>query len=230
MQPVAESSEQRAVLFDLDETLLDRTASLKQFALWQATGMLRNQINHAQQFCDRFVELDDNGRVWKDRVYQQLTDEFAIQGWSMQELLSSYELCFSGFCQEKPGVSAAIKSLHQQGYRLGLISNGKTPFQERNFQALGLCKYFDVVIVSEAVELRKPDAAIFRLACERLDVPVSQAIFVGDNPIADIQGAHQAGMKTVYIPGFFGEHCVEADRVCSHFEQLPKLVQELKRL
>ena len=61
-----------AVFFDLDETVLDRSSSLKAFATWQAQGMLKNSVSDAELFCNRFVELDSNGKVWKDKVYAQL--------------------------------------------------------------------------------------------------------------------------------------------------------------
>ena len=83
------------VLFDLDETLLDRAGSLQDFVTWQARGMLRNSIENTREFCNRFVELDSNGAVWKDQVYLQLVHEFKITDWSVSEFLMIYELCFS---------------------------------------------------------------------------------------------------------------------------------------
>ena len=68
----------KSVLFDLDETLLDRSESLKEFALWQSKGMLRREISDPNLFCQRFVELDSNGGVLKNKVYSQLIDEFGI--------------------------------------------------------------------------------------------------------------------------------------------------------
>ena len=65
----------KAVLFDLDQTLLDRTASLKSFVDWQVKGMLRSQVSDRDLFIKRFIELDANGKVWKDRVYEILIDE-----------------------------------------------------------------------------------------------------------------------------------------------------------
>ena len=144
----------KAVMFDLDGTLIDRSVSLENFVRWQARGMLRAQVSQEDLFVNRFVELDANGSVWKDEVYQILIDEFSIKGWSVNELLTSYELCFSGFCQPKIGAVKAVRVLKQMGMKLALISNGKSPFQERNFNSLSIAPLFDAVIVSEAVNLR----------------------------------------------------------------------------
>jgi len=217
----------KAVLFDLDETILDRTASLKAFLAWQVNGMLRSSICDKDAFCARFIELDDAGRVWKDVVYKQLVHEFVIKDWSAQELLQSYELAFCGFCVAKQNVIEALHSLNQLGLKIGLISNGKSPFQERNFRALGVSHLFDVAIVSEAVGLRKPDKRIFELACEQLNINPEECIFVGDNPVADIKGARDSGMNTVFVPGSVWSTCEEADAVCINFANLMEIFESL---
>ena len=60
----------------------------------------------------------------------------------------------------------------------------------------------DAILISEAEGLRKPDAAIFCRAAERVGARPGECLFVGDNPEADIFGAHAAGMKTAWFnPG-----------------------------
>ena len=215
----------KAILFDLDETLLDRTVSLRKFVSWQAYGMLRQELRgNEPSFVERFIQIDANGSVWKDIVYKQLIEEFNIQNWSWAELLQSYELCFCAFAVEKEGVSRALETLKQDGHKLGLISNGRTPFQERNFRALDISDLFEAVTISEAVGMRKPDPEIFLMTCNQLGVAPSEAIFVGDNPVADIAGASGVGMFTVYVPGYYGESCERADVVCNYFQDLPQIV------
>ena len=72
---------------------------------------------------------------------------------------------------------------------MGLVSNGKTPFQEHNFYALGITDYFSTIVISEAIGLRKPDPAIYLYTCTQLGCNPSDCIFIGDNPKADIEGA-----------------------------------------
>ncbi|WP_460233179.1 HAD family hydrolase [Aurantivibrio plasticivorans] len=217
----------KAVFFDLDETILDRTRSLRDFVRWQAEGMLKNSIGDVDFFWQRFVELDSNGSVWKDRVYSKLVDEFSITEWTVSELLKTYELCFSNFCKPKSNALQAIRSLHGKGLKLGLVSNGKSPFQERNFDALGVSDLFDAVIVSDAVGCRKPDCAIFELACRSLEVSPEESVFVGDNPKADIDGARSFGMYTVYIPGCFGLTYDNAHANCNNFLELAGIVENV---
>ncbi len=70
----------KAVLFDLDEILLDRTQSLKDFVRWQTQGMLKSSINNDEEFGYHFIELVAQGNIWKDQVYQQLFHGFNIRG------------------------------------------------------------------------------------------------------------------------------------------------------
>lgn len=219
------SSHIKAILFDLDETILDRARSLEAFVLWQAKGMLRNSISDSQTFCQRFIQLDCHGKVWKDKVYSQLIEEFKISDWSVSELLQSYELCFSGFCKPKDHIIEALQLLKDKDYKLGLVSNGKFPFQKRNFNALGISHLFSTVIVSEEVGYRKPQKEIFRLACEHLKTSAEEVIFVGDNPEADIDGANNFGMYTIYIPSYFGETYSKANAICSDFSTLVGVIK-----
>lgn len=190
----------RAALFNLDETLLDRSGSLHDFVSWQANDMLRTSVNHADKFIERFIMLDNKGMLWKDKVYASLIEEFNITDWSVDELLHVYWLTFCAFCKPREGAAAAIKAFRAKGFKVGLVTNGKTPFQERNFKALGLSEYVDCVVVSDAVKLRKPDSAIYEFACNRLNADISTSVFIGDNPVADMQGAKNAGMGTIYVP------------------------------
>ena len=200
-----------AVLFDLDQTLLDRTASLRDFTAWQATRMLRADVADPDRFVSRFAELDANGRVGKDRVYGTLRREFALERWSVEELVASYELGFCAFAKPRAGAVDAVRELAARGLRLGLVSNGRTPFQERNFRALGIADDFGAVVVSEAVGLRKPDRRIFELACRRLGVRPAEAAFVGDDPAADVAGARAAGLQAVHLATATARPVVRAD-------------------
>lgn len=213
----------QAVIFDLDQTLLDRQASLLRFLEWQTTQMLNRELNDPASFIKRFIELDSHGEVWKDVVYSTLIREFDLHQRSVNELLSIYASDFWKFCVEKEGATEAITRLSKT-HRLGLISNGISPFQERNFRALEFAPLFQSVIVSEAIGLRKPDPAIFHLGCSQLGVEPAKAIYVGDNPTADIDGAKNAGLLTVFIPSGHYPDCPMADATCVDWENLPEIV------
>lgn len=217
----------KAVLFDLDQTLLNRTETLRRFLNWQINFYQLVPAVYKDQFIHRFLELDANGSVWKDVVYTQLIQEFTIRHYSMAQLLQCYIQELNKFSVEFEGVTAAVSELYQSGYQIGLISNGKNPFQEHNFQALGLSAFFSVILVSDAVGLRKPDSAIFHKACQQLQRSAEQCVFVGDNDIADIQGANRAGLKSIFFHPDPTVHSSDADLNMHHFSELSALIDQL---
>ncbi|MFW1923051.1 HAD family hydrolase [Acinetobacter geminorum] len=215
------------ILFDLDQTLLDRNTSLIKFVEWQVNFFQLVSQQNKQNFIARFIELDNNGNVWKDLVYSQLIEEFSIQAFSVDFLLESYVNDFNKFCSSFERVPEAIKNLYNKGYKLGLVSNGKSPFQENNFYALGLKEFFSTIIVSEAVGMRKPDRQIFEYACRELGCTPNECIFVGDNPKADIEGANKAGMKTIFFHPDPSICSTVADEKIHHYDQLETAINTL---
>jgi len=66
-------------------------------------------------------------------------------------------------------------------------------------QGLELAELFDAVVLCSDVGVAKPDAAIFQRALERLDVPASRAVVVGDDEVLDIEGARAAGLRAIDV-------------------------------
>jgi putative hydrolase of the HAD superfamily len=92
-----------------------------------------------------------------------------------------------------------LKKLHGK-FKLGIVSNFAIP--ECVYKLLerhSMSEFFDAVIVSGAVNKRKPSPEIFKRALEILNVKPEEAVFVGDTLDADIKGAKQAGMKAVFL-------------------------------
>lgn len=208
------------LLFDLDQTLLNRNASLVQFINWQVNFFQLIPQNKKDSFIQRFIELDNNGNVWKDIVYSRLIKEFNINTYNVDELLKSYINDFNKFSIGFENVQKVISDLYIKGYRLGLVSNGKTPFQEHNFYALGLTEYFSTIVVSDAIGLRKPDEKIFTYACDQLNCSPSSCIFIGDNPKADIEGAKNIGMKTIFFHQNLTLEPPTTDENIQHYDEL----------
>jgi HAD superfamily hydrolase (TIGR01549 family) len=92
-----------------------------------------------------------------------------------------------------------LKTL-KKTYRLGMISNFAIPECVLNLlKAGGIDKLFDVIVISGAVNRRKPHEEIFKSTLKIMDLNPSEAVFVGDTIDADIEGAKAVGMKAVYI-------------------------------
>jgi putative hydrolase of the HAD superfamily len=92
-----------------------------------------------------------------------------------------------------------LKNLHGK-YRLGVISNFALPeCVESIFEKFGLRGFFAAVVVSGAINKRKPNPEIFKKALGILGVSASRAVFVGDAPAMDVMGARNVGMKSILI-------------------------------
>lgn len=221
----------KAVLFDLDNTIMDRHGALHNFAADQHRRLFASRQPHvpAVAYRQRFVQLDDNGRLWKDAVYQQLITEFDLRDVSWEQLLAEYIDRFRFFCQPLPGFATMLANLQAANYRLGLITNGSYPFQKHNFAALGVAEAFELVLVSEHEGLRKPDPRLFQRALDKLGVAAAKAVYVGDNPIADIQGAQAVGMKAIFRPSPHWATCPTADATCAHLADLANILVGLSQ-
>jgi len=214
-----------AVFFDFDGTLLDREASLVKF-IEEQYERYKPELNEIdkQLYIKRFIELDARGYVWKDKVYSQLLVEMNIAGVTWQELLEDYITNFKHSCTGFQNLHEVLGKLKQMGLKMGMISNGKTHFQMANIKALDIEGYFDTILISEAVGLRKPDSQIFQKGLEALAVSASRSIFVGDHPENDVAASKRAGMMGIWKRDDYW-HSAEADYTIEELEELFVIIQ-----
>ena len=80
-----------------------------------------------------------------------------------------------------PGVFEGLEALRDSGWRIGIVTNGFTDFQNAKIDAVGLRAYVDVVCVSETEGSWKPESKIFQLAAERAGAPLEGGWMTGDS-------------------------------------------------
>lgn len=192
----------KAVLFDLDETLLDRTNSLIAFLAVQHArfGKRLGDVSLAE-WRDHFLLLDDRGRASKANVYPAILARFGGDAGTAPELLADYQANCSRHARANEGMGETLRALRARGLALGIVTNGQTEFQNRHIDALQLRPPVDAILISEAEGMRKPDPALFHRAATMLGVSANECLFVGDDPFTDILGAHRAGMQTAWLHG-----------------------------
>lgn len=127
-----------------------------------------------------------------------------------------------------------LDSLHQQGYRLGLITNAANAANSnRLIDKFALRRYFDVILISAEEKIRKPDTRIYSRALTRMGTSPGRAVMVGDTLTADILGAQNSGMKGVWItrrakrPENDLDH-IKPDRVISTLSQLLTVIPQIQ--
>jgi len=215
----------RAVLFDLDGTLFDRPTSVRRCIEAQYNGFpqILGEVPE-ERYVSRFLELEEHGYVPKEVVYLQLANELSLPSGSSDVLYTDFYARYHRYAIGFPELHSTLQRLSAQSLSLAIITNGGEAHQRATIRALGIEPYFDVILISEAVGIRKPDPRIFALACERLRVELSEAVFVGDHPSVDIQGARSSGMRSVWRRARHWGECAGADAVIEDLSALPSVL------
>lgn len=213
----------KAVIFDLDGTLLNRDESVKKFINSQYQR-LNQWVGHVpkETYTTRFFQLDNRGYVWKDTVYQQIVDHLKIEGITSNELLQDYLDNFKDSCVPFPNLISTLEDLRTRNIVLGIITNGFGQFQMDNIKALGIESYFETTLISEWEGIKKPNPKIFKRALEKLNVQPGECLFVGDHPLHDVKAARDVGMKGVWKRNGFWDY-VEADYIVKDLAEIPNL-------
>ena len=210
-----------AILFDMDDTLLDWSAAMPQ--AWQdyERSCLRRvwlwlakhgPVPPYPRFDEAFFrELRARWRRSKRNLVAPhlvdiLTHALAAVGVSdarceREALLAAYGDDPPPGVRPFPDVLPALRALRRRGLRFGLVTNASHPMSQRDgtLRAHGLLEFFpDCRLAAADVGYLKPHRAIFERALEKLGVGAEEAVFVGDNLVADIHGAQEAGMAAVW--------------------------------
>lgn len=200
----------KGFVFDLDGTLLDRDSSLKAFIVNQYDRIPELHSIEKNIYVDRFIELDNRGYVWKDKVYQQLVQEFNI-AYAWEELLDDYIANFHNHCIGFPNLHEILLYLKSCDLKLGMITNGYGDFQKNNIRALGIESCFDTILISEVEGIRKPDPEIFMRALKNLNLSPEEAAYVGDHPVNDVMASRRVGMKGIWKEDLYYDQTFERD-------------------
>jgi putative hydrolase of the HAD superfamily len=220
-----------AVLFDLDCTLVDRGHSIRQYALRFAEDF-RHRL--APTSVERLAEVLIAADGWGYRPATRTHDIATNLVWqarpSPEEISTHWNRHFASLVVAMDGAVEVLETLQRLGLALGLITNGTVRAQAQKLDLLGLRRYFQTVIVSEAVGAKKPHPAIFESALAGVGVAAAHAWFVGDHPENDILGASRAGLRTVWLASVHPwppEHALPHYQIDSLRELVPLIQAEL---
>ena len=219
-------TELQAVIFDLDDTLLDRRGSFDAFVRDQWKRFLPSvQAIELEQYVQTLTEHDRNGYGPRKGLFAGLTTRFGLPADVADSLLSDYRAKFPSACRLFPDALDTLASMRASGLKLGLITNGSFRMQSRKLECVALGSAFDTVLISDAEGISKPDVRIFLRALERLEVKPAAAAFVGDHPEVDIAGARAAGMRGIWRRAPWRSQAVDADAVIDQLADLIALLE-----
>jgi phosphoglycolate phosphatase len=210
----------RAVLFDLDGTLIDSLPDL-------AAAVNRLLAGEGR----RALEPDAVKAMVGDGAGTLVARAFAARGGLpgpevepfLRRFMADYEPRSAELTRPWPGVVETLAALKQSGLALAVCTNKPSAATDAILQALGLAQWFDVVVGADATPALKPDPAHVTVILERLGVTAEQAVMLGDSA-NDVRAAKAAGVATVVLSFGYAHGPVAelgADLIIDDFRQLP---------
>jgi HAD superfamily hydrolase (TIGR01549 family) len=211
----------KAILFDLDDTLFDRQ---------RAQLMILDVI--AREFYDVFASIDRQAMVdaflesdrltilefygdiytiqnTRTRRAQVFLDLLGLDGAHADAIAELYVEVYPRSDAPVDGAVAVVETLAPK-FQLGIVSNGAPDVQYRKLETLGLRRWFDCVVLSEELGIRKPDPRVFWHATRLLNREPEECLYVGDSYAADVVGGKEASVQVCWFnPG--GLHPAQVD-------------------
>jgi putative hydrolase of the HAD superfamily len=191
----------RAVIFDLDNTLIDFMRMKDAAVRAAADAMVDAGLPMPAEEAVRGIEA-----VYQEKgiEYQQVFDDFLAHalGEVDWEILASGVLAYRRIREAHlvlyPHANRTLVELAKLGIKLAVVSDAPRREAWLRLVALGIHHLFDYVITFDDTGRHKPDPAPFQRALELLEVAPEEALMVGDWAERDVVGAGQVGMQTVF--------------------------------
>jgi len=210
----------KAVLFDVDGTLVDSIPALLTVARRAAPGLpvseelVRRTLNEQRFFWDSLLPPEAPGRA--ERIAAMTAE--ALRLWP--EVLREH-------ARAVPGLAATLDALRARGLKLGIVTGAR----EGSFEPLrraGVFERFAAVITRAQVARGKPHPDSLLMGAEALAVAAADAVYVGDTPI-DVEAARAAGMSAVAVLSGAGNSALLSaagpDRIVSSVARLPQVLE-----
>jgi HAD superfamily hydrolase (TIGR01662 family) len=173
------------------------------------------ELTGAQETPDAFYEkLEARYKVLRKRAKENLIEASEKEMWTQWmlpdfpakkigplagKLTRLWRDC-DGRRVPREDVKKVVIELSKRGYLLGIIANTITETEIPDWlESDGLAKYFKTVVLSSKVGIRKPNPEIYWEAARRIGVEPARCVYVGDNPVRDVEGAQLAGFGMMII-------------------------------
>ena len=225
----------KAIIFDLDNTLLD-FVKMKQFAVKASiTAMNEAGLN-----------------VDEEKGYKDIMDLYMTTGWENQLVFDdslnqtrgevsniilaagvvAYRRAREATLLVYPNVNKTIIELLKKQIRLAVVSDAPSREAWMRLYYLNLHHVFDPVLTFDDTGVRKPSPKPFKLALEKMNLNPEEVLMIGDWPDRDVVGASQIGMKTIFARygDTFGTKDSGADWDVNDIYEVVGIIKELNNV
>ncbi len=221
------------LFFDLDHTLwdFDTNAKIALTEIYKIFNLEERKIPfdifytkylyHNNILWERYQKgfITSEELKWR-RMWRTLLD-FKVANEQLAKDISSKFLTILPIQQKLfPYAIEILDYLVTKNYTLHLITNGFEKVQWSKINNSGLNKYFTHVITSESSNSLKPKKEIFEYAMQKAGANLQESIMLGDNLLADIQGAINIGMDSVFVNHINATTTLKPTYIIQHLKEL----------
>lgn len=177
--------------FDLDGTLVDQAAAARAWTkeFVEALGLPGGAVD---EIASTLSERRPKGPLFDELVAKW---HLSLSG---DDVAAAYRRRMPQLVRCTEADKQALAQLRAAGWTIGIVTNGTVENQEGKIRATGLADLVDGWVVSEAVDVRKPDPAIFRALAQHLRCDL-QGWIIGDSLEHDVAGGAAAGLNTAWV-------------------------------
>ena len=191
----------KAVIFDLDNTLLD-FISMKESAVSSAVhamieaGLDLDEKSSYERIITLYQETGWENQQIFDIFLKEKTGE--VDNKYLAAAIVSYRRAREATLRLYPDVQRTLNVLAKMGLKLAVVSDAPSREAWMRIYYLNLHHVFDLVLTFDDVGERKPSPKGFEMALEKLGIKTDEALMIGDWPERDVAGASKLGIKTIY--------------------------------
>lgn len=206
----------RHIFFDLDNTLWDhrKNAYLTLKELFQKEQIQEKFNLDFEEFHKEYFTINEN--LWEkirdceiDKEYlrkHRFYDSFLFFGIDDFDLAPRFEHQFLDeilkYNELVSGAEDLLNDLKEKKYHLHILSNGFKEVTYRKAELSGITHYFETITSADEINIRKPQPEIYDYALQKANAEKSESLMIGDDWIADIEGAKAFGIEAIFFDVF----------------------------
>lgn len=212
-------------IFDLYGTLVDiRTNENKNYlwdkmtemfglygAFYEKNELKKKYFTYIKESEDERKKEEEYPEIDLAGIFQRLFEEkgVSVDDATIAAFMKMFRVVSTRFVRLYDGVIDFMEALKKKDKKIYLLSNAQSNFTRPELSYLGLEPYFDGILISSEEGCKKPGKRFYQTVIDRYHLNPKESIMIGNDSIADIQGAYEAGLASLYIHTEISPECVE---------------------